>query len=122
MHNATLPDVVASIFLFYPKDEFENDREKLHRAFSNIREKHFDLLRELVFRKNLLFPRSRVLDEILASLQPEFLGKMNPTYDTYTIKKQSLERLWETKLKNSLISKEFELKEVAEELSQTLND
>jgi len=121
VYQGTLPDVVAAIFLFYPRDDFENDREKLHRAFSNLREKHFDLLRELVFRRNLLFPRSRILDEILSSLQPEFLGKINPTYDTYTIKKEKLRKLWDTKLKDSLHPMETELKTVAEELSRSLN-
>jgi hypothetical protein len=121
VYRRTLPDVVAAVFLFYPKDEFENDREKLHRAFSNIRKNHFDQLKELVFRKNLLFPRSRILDEILSSLQPEFLGKINPTYDTYTIKKEKLQKLWDTKLKDSLHPMESELKTVAEEMSRSLN-
>jgi len=113
-------DVLAAIFLNFPVDDFENDREKIHSAFSKIRERHFDLLKEIVFRKHLLFPRSRILDEVLSCLQPEFLGKINPTYEQYTIKKDELKKLWEKELKSSLGDKEPEIKEIANELKKLL--
>ncbi len=89
-------------------------------AFSKIREEHSELLKEIVFRKNLLFPRSRVLDEIFSCLQPEFLGKINPTYELYKIKKDELKRLWDKELKSSLGDKEAEIKKMADELKTLL--
>lgn len=121
MSSMNVADIVAAILLFYPDEKFENDREKIHSAFLGVREKHFELLKDLIYRKNMLFPRSRVLDDVLACLQPEFLGKINPTYDTYNIKKEKLQRLWDSKLKLSLNDKESELKNVAAELSLILN-
>lgn len=107
-------DVLAAILYFYPEDEFKNDREGIHTAFDQLRKNHFGLLREFVFRDNLLFPRSKILDEVLSSLQPAFLGKINPTYDTYTIKKDSLKKFWDLKLNK--VFKESEVKAIAKEL------
>ena len=113
MATANPYDLLSAIFFFYPEDEFENDREKIHSAFAEIRKSHFDLLRDFVFRQNLLFDRSKILDEILAALQPEFLGKINPTLDLYKIKKSRLEMLWEMDLKSSLGDKEEEIKKIS---------
>jgi hypothetical protein len=120
MATANPYKVISAIFHFYPEDEFGNDREKIHSAFFDIRSKHFDLLKDLIFRRNLLFHRSRLLDEILASLQPEFLGKINPGLDVYKIKRDRLEKLWEKDLKSTLVEKEAEIKEVASELCRLL--
>jgi len=124
MISANPYDVLSAIFCFYPKDRFKNDREKIHSSLYKIRSQQnfFELLKDFIFRKNLNFPRSRVLDEVLSSLQPEFLGKINPAYDVYTIKKDSLHKLWESDLKTSLESKEPEIKEIAEELHKLLGD
>ena len=109
-------DVLAAILYFYPDDEFKNDREGIHTAFDKIRKQHFPLLREFVFRENLLFPRSKILDEVLSSLQPAFLGKINPTYDTYKIKRESLNKFWDLKLKKSFKLNEAEVKKIAADL------
>lgn len=114
-------NVISAILRFFPAevDEFENDREKIHSAFYELR-KHCDLLKNLSFRQNLLFPRSRLLDEVLASLQPEFLGKINPSLDIYKLKRESLEKLWEKELKSGLAEKEAEIKDIASELWKRL--
>jgi hypothetical protein len=112
--------VISAVFCFFPGDEFENDRERIHSAFFTIRERHFDLLKDLSFRQNLLFPRSRLLDEIMGSLQPEFLGKNNPGLESYKIKKERLIKLWNDELKSALADKEPEIKKIAEELCQSL--
>lgn len=114
-------DVLSAVLFFYPKEDFENDREKIHTAFYEIRKKHLILMKNIVFRNNLLFPRSRVLDEIFSSLQPEFLGKLNPTYNRYQIKKDRISKKWDLKLKSMFESKEKELKEIATELSNILD-
>ena len=108
-------NVISAILRFFPTEEFENDREKIHSAFFEIR-KHYDLLKNLSFRQNLLFPRSRLLDEVLSSLQPEFLGKINPGLDAQKLKRESLEKLWEKELKPALGEKEPEIQEIASEL------
>lgn len=112
--------VISAVFCFFPDDEFDNDRERLHSAFLKIRGEHPDLLRGLSFRQNLLFPRSRLLDEVMGSLQPEFLGKYNPGLESYKIKKERLQKLWNDELKPALADKELEIKEIAEELCQSL--
>ncbi len=112
--------VISAIFHFLPEKEFENNREKLHSAFYRIRKKHRALLNDLSFRKSLLFPRSHLLDDILASLQPEFLGKMNPDLERYSIKPDRLEKLWNEDLKSTLGDKEPEIKEIAGELCAIL--
>lgn len=112
--------VISAVLNFFPDEQFQNDREKLHSAFYQVREKHRDLLGELGFRKNLLFPRSRLLDDVLSSLQPEFLGKMNPSLDTYHIKRPRLKKLWDEDLKSVLSEKESEIKEIAGELCRIL--
>ena len=114
-------NVISAILRFFPTevDEFENDREKIHSAFYEIRQ-HSDLLKNLSFRQNLLFPRSRLLDEVLASLQPEFLGKINPGLDIYKLKRESLEKLWEKELKSGLGEKEAEIRDIASELWKRL--
>ena len=109
-------DVVAAILHFYPDNFFRNDREEIHVAFEKLRKKHSKLLKEFVFRDNLLFPRSKILDEVLSNLQPEYLGKINPTYDTYAIKKDNLEKFWDLKLKKSFKSNKTEFEEIAKEL------
>lgn len=109
-------DVVAAILKFYPDDTFKNDRETIHVAFKKLREKHSKVLKEFVFRDNLLFPRSKILDEVLSNLQPGYLGKFNPTYDTYTIKKDNLEKFWNLKLEQNFKSNKKELENIAEEL------
>ena len=109
-------DVLAAILYFYPDKTFKNDREGIHTAFDKLRRKHFSILREFVFRDNLLFPRSKILDEVLSSLQPAFLGKINPTYDTYTIKKESLEKFWDLRLKKYFKSNKAEVETIATEL------
>jgi hypothetical protein len=111
--------IISAIFRFFPVDEFENDREKIHSAFYEIR-KHYDLLKNISFRQNLLFPRSRLLDEVLSSLQPEFLGKINPSLDVYKLKRESLEKLWEKDLKPALGEKESEISEIASQLCHRL--
>ena len=108
-------DVVAAILNFYPDDAFKNDREVIHVAFDKLRKKHFKVLKEFVFRDNLLFPRSKILDEVLSNLQPQYLGKFNPTYETYTIKKDKLKIFWDSKLKN-FKSNKTEFEEIANEL------
>jgi len=113
-------DVLSGVLYFYPKDDFENDREKIHTAFYKIRKKHFNLMRDIVFRENLLFPRSRVLDELFSSLQPEFLGKLNPTYDRYQIKKDKLQKKWDLKLQSIFENQKDELVQIANELSAIL--
>lgn len=112
-------NVISAIFRFFTKNEFDNDRELIHLAFYEIR-KHHDLLKNLSFRQNLLFPRSRLLDEVLSSLQPEFLGKINPGLDKYMIKHERLEKLWDEELKATLGEKEPEIREIASELCQRL--
>ncbi|OGP68126.1 MAG: hypothetical protein A2031_03735 [Deltaproteobacteria bacterium RBG_19FT_COMBO_43_11] len=109
-------DVVAAILNFYPEDSFRNDREDIHSAFEKLRKKHDIVLKEFVFRKNLLFPRSKILDEVLSNLQPEYLGKINPTYNTYTIKKNNLKKFWELKLNNYYKSNKAEFEKIAKEL------
>jgi len=115
-------EVLESIFRFYDGEQFINDRETIHSAFYKIRKEHFDMLEEMTFRDNLLFPRSRVLDELLSSLQPDFLGKINPTYDTYQIKTENLRKLWNSQLKAILGDREAELKEMATKLKAFLAD
>lgn len=112
--------VISAILHFLPTTEFENDRERLHSAFFKIRERHYELLQELSFRQNLLFPRSRLLDDVLSSLQPEFLGKMNPGLESYRIKKERLSKLWDDELKSALSGKETEIEKIADELWQIL--
>jgi len=121
METALHPrDVLEGIFYFYPDDTFENNRETIHTAIYKIREKHFDLLGDITFRKHILFPRSRVLDELLSSLQPGLLFKRNPTYDTYEIKRINLKKSWETYLKEEFIGKEDELKSMAAEFKNLM--
>ena len=114
-------NVLAAILFRYPEEKFENDREKLHSAFFEIRKNHFSLLKDFVFKDNVLFPRSRVLDEVLASLQPGFLGKINPTFEAYEIKRDKLKMLWERELKTSLGEKNSEIEEIAKELKKLLS-
>ena len=115
-------DILEGILLFYPDEEFINDREMIHTAFYELKKLHAPLLNQLIFRENLLFPRSRMLDESLASLQPDFLGKINPTYDTYTIKKENLKMHWKTELQDILKDLEPQLKEIAVELKASLQN
>jgi len=122
MKEISLVEVLESVFYFFPDDTFVNDRETIHSAFFKLRNKYQNVLKDLPFRKNILFPRSRALDEILSSLQPDFLKKYNPTYDTYNIKKENLETLWENELKSILGKHEGDLKEIASELHSLLEE
>ncbi len=113
-------DIMEAILYFYPDESFKNEREKIHNAFFKIREKHFDILKSFIFKKNILFNRSRILDEVLHALQPDSLGKLNPTYDTYQIKKDYLKKRWEHELRAQLASSEAELKAIAKEMHELL--
>ncbi len=113
-------DVIECLLHFFPDNEFINDREKIHSAFFKLRKKYPDYLGELTFRKNMLFPRSRVLDQTLECLQPGFLSKNNPTFDTYTIKRENTNRHWEKNLKPIFSKREKNLKKMAEELRNLL--
>lgn len=112
-------DVLQGVFHFYDEREFPNDRESIHAAFYKLRSQHKIVLGQFRFRQNILFPRSRVLDEALAALQPDFLGKINPTFDKFTIKKENIDKRWAL-LSGMLGDKEEELKIIALELKAAI--
>lgn len=119
-------DELESILLFYPAPQagppqFSSDREKIHTAFYALKKKYPQYFEGITFRENVLFPRSKVLDEILSTLQPDYLGKINPTYDTYQIKIENLKKLWDEKLKSHFGSKEDELRKMAREFKEIMD-
>ena len=114
-----LCDILLGIFYKFKNNKFVNDRVLIHSAFWELKNK-YPLLKDIVFKKNILFPESQMLDEAFYALQPEFLGKINPSFDFFQIKKDRINLFWDKKLKNYLTSEEDQLNQIAEELEKFL--
>lgn len=111
-----LTDVLIGIFQHYSEETFENDREKIHTAFYNLRNE-YDLFDEITFRKHFLFPRSKVLDYTLYSLQPAFIRQKN-FHEAYVLNKSNLKKAWNETIPESLKQRESELIEIAEKFKE----
>ena len=114
-----LCDILLGIFKNFKGNYFLNDRSLIHYTFYELREK-YSILSNLVFKKDVIFPESRMLDEAFYSLQPEFLGKINPALGYFQIKKDRINLLWEKHLKNKLKNVESDLKDIAKVLEKEL--
>lgn len=67
----TAEDVVSGIFYYFKKHNHEvlsADREKLHRAFYEIKEKYPEAMSTFTFRVREQFPESSQLDQALSNL------------------------------------------------------
>ncbi len=114
-----LCDILIGIFRKFKNDEFVNDRRAIHLAFKKLRDK-YDILKNIVFKNDIIFPESQMLDEALYSLQPDFLGKINPSFDRFKIKKEKIDLFWDKKLKDRLGQFEQDFENIARELEETL--
>lgn len=105
-------EILLGVFHNYPQDTFENDREKIHSAFYKLRESHQELLGGITFKTHSVFPRSKLLDELLSSLQPGFLFKVDG-FSVYQLNKENLKRAWDKLLPVDLKKREKELRDIA---------
>jgi len=122
MTEYNLTDIMIGILNYFPKDTFKNDRETIHKAFYEVRKEHFSILKNFLFRVNIFFPRSKRLDDVLSSLQPSILGKINPSFDTYEIKRHALEKRWKEEVEKKLKDKVEinELERIGKELGEII--
>jgi hypothetical protein len=86
--SAHLDDIVLAILSQLPRTTkmFSANREKLHRAFYQMKEAHKDQLSDLAFRDRGFFPESPGLDQALANLEASgLLHRMNESPLFYEI-------------------------------------
>lgn len=96
-------DILVALFAHFSNDEeFEADREKIHRSFFSAKEKFPEVLGQFAFDKDRIFPTCAAIDQALDNLEMSaHLGKMNPDLEKYTIK-PSLKKYFDETVKERL--------------------
>lgn len=117
-------DVITALLAYLPK-EFNNDAEKIHSIFYELKRdgKYNDLIGSLEFVQYERFPYSPLLGRILNRLQESrLLSSMNPEYLKYQIKDESRKAIESYYLEagKPLYSQREKLEEIATRLKKDL--
>lgn len=114
--------VIAYLLALLEKERMTADDESIHRAFYELKEEHFELLKDLTFSQGDIFPFSGEVQRAFFDLQHSGLMEaINPVYEIYRIPKRSKEAILSYFSKSFSNSEKAELEQMSKRLEELLS-